>query len=360
MLPVTKLVSPVRAFDASMLQLYRWMAERYVAPLATVIGRGSPPRVASEEDGARGRRGWRSRGALRSFRALRALQSPRDPHPPLPRPVLICGRGTLAEPTWWRRSPLRPVLRSWCDLRRGRRWSSRSRRCGRVSSAGTRALVLVPDASPVPATAVAIREAFGDRVCVLPRWGQAFAVPDLVGDRGGVVRGGRVDAAGGVRAARSAGARSTSRASRTRATGRNVLPTTTCVTWRWPGRVSPARPRSSPLPVRRPRPRRSIFRKSCPRTGDGPRSRWSGPVVRARHRGSSRRWRRRGAGSCSPPTPATGSRRSAGAADRPQPVRHVAASSDSKVARSVASSVRRRADVRAAAPRILGNPQGWT
>ena len=42
-------VSSVRFFDEAMLQLAKWMSERYVAPLATVLGVLSPPRVASEE-----------------------------------------------------------------------------------------------------------------------------------------------------------------------------------------------------------------------------------------------------------------------------------------------------------------------
>ena len=49
MLPVTRLVSAVRFFDEPMLQLARWISERYVAPLATVLGVLSPPRVAGEE-----------------------------------------------------------------------------------------------------------------------------------------------------------------------------------------------------------------------------------------------------------------------------------------------------------------------
>jgi len=48
-LGVRKLVSAVRYFDERSLTLYRAMSERYVAPLATVIGRAVPPRVASEE-----------------------------------------------------------------------------------------------------------------------------------------------------------------------------------------------------------------------------------------------------------------------------------------------------------------------
>ncbi len=38
-LPVRTVVSPVRFFDESMLRLLRWVAERYIAPLASVIAR---------------------------------------------------------------------------------------------------------------------------------------------------------------------------------------------------------------------------------------------------------------------------------------------------------------------------------
>ncbi|MEX0742832.1 MAG: hypothetical protein WD248_00585, partial [Actinomycetota bacterium] len=51
MLKVHKRVSPVRFFDERMLDLYRWIGERYVAPLAAVIARSYPPRVVSEEGG---------------------------------------------------------------------------------------------------------------------------------------------------------------------------------------------------------------------------------------------------------------------------------------------------------------------
>src|SRR5918995_590138 len=49
MLRVRRVVSPVRQFDASMLELCRWVSGRYVAPLASVIVRSHPPRVASED-----------------------------------------------------------------------------------------------------------------------------------------------------------------------------------------------------------------------------------------------------------------------------------------------------------------------
>ncbi|MEA2551650.1 MAG: 3DNA-binding domain, partial [Actinomycetota bacterium] len=38
-LPVKKAVSPVRFFDADGLAFARWIGERYVAPLAAVLGR---------------------------------------------------------------------------------------------------------------------------------------------------------------------------------------------------------------------------------------------------------------------------------------------------------------------------------
>jgi len=50
-LPVRRVLSPVPIFDERLLSLYRWMAERFVVPLATVIGRAHPPRVAGEEEG---------------------------------------------------------------------------------------------------------------------------------------------------------------------------------------------------------------------------------------------------------------------------------------------------------------------
>jgi primosomal protein N' len=49
MLAVRKVVSPVRFFDETMLALARWVSDRYVAPLAAVLGAVSPPRVAGEE-----------------------------------------------------------------------------------------------------------------------------------------------------------------------------------------------------------------------------------------------------------------------------------------------------------------------
>jgi primosomal protein N' (replication factor Y) len=49
-LPVRRVLSRVPLFDDRLLALYRWMAERYVVPLSVVIGSAHPPRVASEEE----------------------------------------------------------------------------------------------------------------------------------------------------------------------------------------------------------------------------------------------------------------------------------------------------------------------
>ena len=84
MLPVKKVVSPIRFFDRRMLEVLRWVAERYVAPLAAVIGASSPPRVASEEvevvgvEGGTGLRGGRFAPSARSAR----LRAPGTGPPP--------------------------------------------------------------------------------------------------------------------------------------------------------------------------------------------------------------------------------------------------------------------------------------
>jgi primosomal protein N' (replication factor Y) len=48
-LPVRRILSRVPLFDEELLRLYRWVSERYVVPLSVAIGSGHPPRVASEE-----------------------------------------------------------------------------------------------------------------------------------------------------------------------------------------------------------------------------------------------------------------------------------------------------------------------
>ena len=147
MLGVRKLVSPIRSFDERSLALYRRMSDRYVAPLATVIGRAVPPRVASEEReprSAHARRGV-PEGLGTSLRApivdYRNGQRLLD--------ALRAGGGTFV---------VRPGPADEASV---------AVACVNAAIAGGRtAVVIVPDAEPIPATAAAIADAFGDDVAL--------------------------------------------------------------------------------------------------------------------------------------------------------------------------------------------------
>jgi len=144
MLAVRKLVSRIRSFDERSLALYRRMSERYVAPLATVIGRAVPPRVASEE---------------------------LERRPAHPRQGVPEGLGTSPGTTLvgdYRNGPrLLDSLRAGTGafvVRPGPA-DEASVAVGCVGAAiagGRTAVVIVPDADPIPATAAAIADAFGD------------------------------------------------------------------------------------------------------------------------------------------------------------------------------------------------------
>jgi primosomal protein N' (replication factor Y) len=141
-LPVQRLVSPVRFFDEGGLALARWTAERYVAPLATVLDRIAPPRVASEDE----------RPPAREPAARARVAAPRPRADLLGATELsaaLARRGTAA-------FVLRPAPEDEVDL-------AVETVAGCLAS-GRRALVLVPEAAPVPATAQALEAAFGDRV----------------------------------------------------------------------------------------------------------------------------------------------------------------------------------------------------
>jgi primosomal protein N' (replication factor Y) len=151
MLRVLNLVSPVRFFDASMLELARWVSERYVAPLATVLGRMSPPRVASEEEfggvTAGDPRGGASLLPSASLRSETLLSYSRGSD-------LVSAIGSRAPSTFLLRPAPEDEQLICVDV------------VSACLAAGRRAIVLVPEASPVPATAASLREAFGDRVCL--------------------------------------------------------------------------------------------------------------------------------------------------------------------------------------------------
>ena len=329
MLSVKKVVSPVRFFDEPMLELMRWVSERYVAPLAAVIGRVAPPRVASEEDVVGG---WA--GAERSA-ASAADGTPASSHRPLlvvPERRRACGGARV-------RSPARSSF--------GRRRRTRSRRPSRsfvaVSAGGRRAIVLVPEAAPVPATAAAIVEAFGERVGLL-----------VGGDKRARYRmwleilGGRYDVVVGTRPARvRAGAgprgRSWSRARATRPIARTARRTTTCGTSRWIGPGSGARSACSRRCARRRRRARSASPRSRRRRGGGPPSRSCEPDPRDAPLDSFERSERPTAVSSSRRSPATASRRSAASCGRAGGVRGVRRRrSDRRRASCGASCARRR------------------
>ena len=147
-LPVRRVLSPVRFFDDDSLALLRWVSERYVAPLATVIGRSHPPRVVSEErarpdalpgagaDG--GPSGATPPGTLGSYRG----------GPELCR-ALARGAGGFV---------LRPAPEEEA--------STILEAVVACVTSGRRALILVPEASPPPATARLLADAFGDRLAL--------------------------------------------------------------------------------------------------------------------------------------------------------------------------------------------------
>jgi primosomal protein N' (replication factor Y) (superfamily II helicase) len=162
LLPVRKVRSAVRFFDPSMLALLRWMADRYIAPLSTVIERSHPPRVASEE-GSGGPAGAVDAGTPRVLTSLCARGGLPGYAPP-PSPATV-----VANPAWAQllsryggeaplleagtTSWLRPLPREEAEV------------CVAAVAAcltrGRRAIVLVPEADPLPATAAAVLEAFG-------------------------------------------------------------------------------------------------------------------------------------------------------------------------------------------------------
>ena len=123
LLPVQRVLGHIRFFDERRLELLRWVSERYIAPLSTVIERSHPPRVASEEKG---------------FAA--APVTGRDPADPL----------VPGEVSWVRPLP-------------GDEGGACVRGVRGCLEGGGRAVVLVPEADPMPATAWAVLDAFGDR-----------------------------------------------------------------------------------------------------------------------------------------------------------------------------------------------------
>ena len=139
LLRIRKVKSQVRFFNETLLSLFRWMSERYIAPLSTVIERSHPPRVVSEEE--------RRTGHGAADRPPVSANAHRKPI--LDRyeaaSVLEPGR-----PSW-----LRPLPDEEADV------------CvaavAECLAAGKQAIVLVPEADPLPATAAAVLNTWTDR-----------------------------------------------------------------------------------------------------------------------------------------------------------------------------------------------------
>jgi primosomal protein N' (replication factor Y) len=150
MLPIRKVVSPVRFFDDTSLELLRWVSLRYVAPLATVIGRSHPPRVVSEE-------------ALSTAELEPAAAAPPMPAATAPIDGPLEGyRGGGDLLAALRRDSGAFVLRPAPEEEAAVALQA----VARCLAGGRRAIVLVPEASPIPSTARLLAETLGDRVAV--------------------------------------------------------------------------------------------------------------------------------------------------------------------------------------------------
>jgi primosomal protein N' (replication factor Y) len=146
MLPVQALASPVRWFDDAMLEVCRWVSERYVAPLATVLQRATPPRVVSEEGAPAGPARPAARGRVDPSGLLRAYRHADR---------MLQGIARRAPEAWILRPAPEDEAAVAVDA------------AAACLEAGRRALVIVPEATPRPGVAQALVDAFGERCCLV-------------------------------------------------------------------------------------------------------------------------------------------------------------------------------------------------
>jgi primosomal protein N' (replication factor Y) len=140
-LPVRRVLSDTPLFDGRLLELYRWVAARYVVPLSVAIGRAHPPRVASEE-------GPRS-PADRAAPDAEAGSSVLDRYDGGSELLAAVRAGVGAF-----------VLRPLPDEEA----STCVEAVAACVAAGRDAVVVVPEAEPLPATVRSVAERFGDLV----------------------------------------------------------------------------------------------------------------------------------------------------------------------------------------------------
>lgn len=142
-LPVRRVLSKVPVVDERLLRLARWMAERYMVPLSLAIGAMPPPRVASEEAAPPGSAAQEARtlegpAHLDRYEGGSALRAAcRD------------GSGSFV---------MRPLPEE-----EGPACVEAVLAC---LAGGRRAVVVVPEGEPLPATGRAVAEALGDRALV--------------------------------------------------------------------------------------------------------------------------------------------------------------------------------------------------
>lgn len=136
-LAVRRVLSRVPLFRDTDLALYRWMAERYVAPLASVIARAHPPRVAGEES--------RPRPAPADPPPLEAVRVLGD-HADGDRLLAACRGGAGA-------FVVRPLP--------GQEAEACLEAVSACLAGGRDAVVVVPEADPLPHTAGAVVGALG-------------------------------------------------------------------------------------------------------------------------------------------------------------------------------------------------------
>ncbi len=146
MLEVKNVVSPIRFFDDRRLELFRWVSERYIAPFAAVVARAVPPRVASEETG------WDQQGVV--------ARSPGDD----------ARQGSVFAAYRGGEQALEAIARgTGAFVARPAPDDEQTLAVDAVAACvagGRRAIVVVPEAVPVPATASSLLDAFGDRAAL--------------------------------------------------------------------------------------------------------------------------------------------------------------------------------------------------
>lgn len=141
MLAVKKVVSPVRFFDEDRLELLKWVAERYVSPLATVIDRSHPPRVAAEDAV------WEKKVGASSA----SMQSPDVLRGYIGGQGLARSLGEAKQATF----VVRPAPGDAAGIA--------LEAVARCLRAGRRAIVLIPEYEPLPEVARLVLEAAGER-----------------------------------------------------------------------------------------------------------------------------------------------------------------------------------------------------